>query len=792
MTAIGVGFVFRASKRVGKILPGPHLVVEVGGDPTSDECLLVVIQIPEQPPPRQNGKKQASYYSRGFKIMSLAALRELLNQNKIVEASAPPIPPWWAKSDAQLLDECERERWVQQGETWVTPEVLKREKKWAWIEPLVSLAETGKVSSVADLDALVPARAKELGIGPNQIYDTLHRYYAFGETKDALLPNTPKSGGKGQERYGKNGVRLGAPNAAAKAGNAALAGKICDAQDRQQIRDGFQMFVRPGVSRDEAFLAFSSTFYSNGYKVENGYQLPLLLPAHQRPTAREFFQHGPEEQDRESMLCRIFGDSEWAKDRRPLVGTAQDGVFSIGQVGSIDASPIDVNLVSCFNPYFPIGVPRGLFVREAVLGLWCGAHNVIGGPSTADALLTILQAALGQEQKLRRLGLNDIPPEDFPHFLFTRVLSDNGELRAIPGIEACAQKVRTSIEFVESGRADRNSPSEGGHHSRHAGLDHKLPGTTLGRQPRRGEPLPITKALLSLFGYERLLWQWMHWSNTKQLVPHLVPTEMKRDMAAAGKSYLPTRIEIYRWADRKGYVSRRPINALHLKSNLLPEYTATVVRNGLILHRAKTGERVELLKGAIFNSDYIEQSCLYHSFGQNRSPHVQVRVDPDDLSEIIYVDARGVHMVPNTTKDQIVIREYYLPDLIASNDADRLRRIETQSEVDQAYSDLRLARAAEADDALAKKKAASQDVRPAKSKPSRDGVRENQRRERDAQLDHSAKRAAVSTNACAGGRAATEPVSNAPASSNVVPIDPQSRLKQAMAERMKSFYDRRG
>lgn len=206
MTAIGVGFVFRASKRVGKILPGLHRVVEVSGDPSSDECPLVVIQIPEPPPPRQIGEKQASYYSRGFRITSVAALCELLNTNMIVEACAPPPPPWWVKSDAQLLEECEKARWVRQGDTWVTPEVKTREEKWSWIQPLVSLAETRKVSSVADLDALVPARAKGLLVGPNQVYDALHRYYAFGETKDALLRNTPKSGGRGQERYAKNGV----------------------------------------------------------------------------------------------------------------------------------------------------------------------------------------------------------------------------------------------------------------------------------------------------------------------------------------------------------------------------------------------------------------------------------------------------------------------------------------------------------------------------------------------------------------------------------------------------------
>lgn len=790
MKPIGVGFVFSATQRRGQIQPGSYRVIEMNGDPDDDSCLLVVIQIPEQPPPRQLGKKQASYYSRGFKRIRLEAVRQLLKENVATEALAPSVPSWWSKSDADFLHECPKDRWIRQGDSWVAPQVHKREAKWTWIEPLIARHERKEIQSIADLDALVPARATELKLQPNQIYDALHRYFAFGEIKDALLPNTPLSGGKGQERYGKNGVRLGAPNAAAKAGNTELAGKICDEQDRQNMRDGYQMFVRRGVSKNDSFLAFSSTFYSEGFKVENGYQLPLLLPAHQRPTEREFFDHGPENQDRNAMLCRMFGEAEWAKDYRSLIGTAQDGVHSIGQVGSIDASPIDVNLVSCFDWQVPIGVPRGLFVREVKLGLWCGAHNVIGGPATEDALLTILRAALSKEKVLRRLDLDRIHPDDFADFLFIRLLSDNGELRAIKGIETCAQKVRTSIEFVQSGRADRNSPSEGGHHGRHAGLDHKLPGTTYGRPARRGEPLPISKALLNLYGYERLLWQWMHWANTKQLVPHLVPTEMKRAMA--GKRYLPTRIEIYRWAKDEGYVTLPRGEPLYLKSVLLPAFTASVVRNGLVLHRPRTGDRVELLNAALFNSAYIEQTALYHNFGPNDPRHVGVRVDPDDLSEIILADERGVHVIPNVTNDVIVVREYYLPDLVAFNDANRLKNIETKSDVDQAGSDLRLSRAAETDSALAKRKAAEADAGESRPATSKEGVRESQNRERGAQLQKAVEREIGSNITLFPKKVEASPARSVARPSNVVPPQSESRLKVALANRMKAFLNKGG
>lgn len=787
MTNVGVGFIFRVQEDNCTVCRGLYRVVDELGANDGLDNPLVVIQIPEPPPPRETGKRQPSYYAKGFRYVRLDTLHELLDERKALQSETLPIPPWWGKSDAELLAACPRKRWVQIGEEWATPEVVAREAKWRLIEPLIVMAEAKLVSSIAELDALVPARAKAAKIGANQIYDALHRYYAFGQNKDALLPNTPNRGGKGSVRFGRNGIRLGAPNQAKKVGNKELEGKICDEQDRQNIRDGFFMFARPGVSQKEQFIAFSSTFYSDGYKNENGRQLPLLLPANQRPTEREFFFHGPNSSDRETALVRIMGEGEWAKNYRPLVGSARDGIHAIGQVGSIDASPIDVNLVACFDSTSPIGVPRGLFVREALLGLWCGAHNVIGGPSTADANLTILRAALGKEKVLARLGLSDISPDDFSSFLFTRLLSDNGELRAIAGMEACAKKVRVSIEFVESGRADRNSPSEGGHHARHAGIDHKLPGTTYGRKPKRGEVLPIRNALLSLFGYERLLWQWMHWANTKQRVPHLVPTEMKRAMA--GRSYNPTRIEIYRWAEREGYVSKRPVDELYLRSNLLPTYTASVQRNGLVLHRPDTGNRVELLKDALFNSEYIEQSCLYHNFAHNELRHVEVKVDPDDLSEILLVDAQGIHPISNISRDVIVVREYYVADLIASNEANRLNRVETQSEDHQAVSDQRMSRLAEVDDARENRKSAEAEGRRTEAKVKRERVRENQRQEKAAQLDQATRRVANQNTSPATEwrKGHFDPVG--PAASNVVSISSSSKLKSALTERLTKFQD---
>lgn len=756
-----------------------------------------VVFIPVPTGPRKIRKLgQPSYYAKGFIVESLNTFKLWVDEGLIVQVEPPASPARWFQSDEKIVESCpEKKRIEIQDENGkkklTTHALLTRDRKWALIAPLIQLAKSGGVPDVSHLDALVEERAKEARASIGQLYDALHRFYAFGEKKNALLPNTQNCGAPGIERFGKNGIRLGRLNAAAKAGNLELAGKICNEQDRENLRDGWQTFVVPGTTVEDAFYRMSATFYSTGYETKHGSRIPTLLPAHQRPTLREFQTHGPGRDDRYAAARRFMGENAWARDCRPLVGTAQDGIPAIGQVGSLDASPIDVNLTTIFDVLRPVGVGRALFVSEAVLGLILGWHVAIGGMGVKDAKLAVLRAATDKEDLLKRLDLSDLPVEDFPWLLFDKMLSDNGELRAIPGIESCVDHLHMGIEFISSGRADRNSPAESGHHVRHRGLDHHLTGTTHGRRPKRGEEIPITKALLNRYQYERLLVLWIHWHNTKQRVPHLVPTEMRRDMA--GKHFNPTRIEIYRWAEEKGYVSGRLTDALYLRAHLLPTFTATIQRKGLVLHRPGTGDAVELLHGALFNSTYVQQTELCGSFGPHDLPHVEVKVDPDDLSQVLLIDDKGIHVIPNVSKDEIFINEGCVADLCAKNEAQKIENVEAKSKVDQDAVEQRAYRTETEDFAKAEKKTAiANRGKPATSGCKRPKVRENQAADRAAALDQAAARAQGQQTDAATPKYTAEEQPVASTLTNEATTAKASSFHTILQSQLKNFHQARG
>ena len=748
-----------------------------------DGIRVVLIQIPTEP--RQNeGAKQKYYYVKGFFTKTLTELVTWKEQ-KLIQETSVTWPALW-----NMTDEAIREKYPPRKGQKESYPLSTRDRKWDFIKPILPDQDAALIN-LMELERKAGERAIEVNASKGQVLDALHRYYAFGCVKNALLPNTGECGAPDEPRIAKKGIKLGRKNTAALVGNVELQGKILTDEDRQNLCDGWEMFVRPGTTVDQAFFGMSSAFYSSGYSLKHGKYVVNLLEAHFRPTIREFRYHGPNVKDEASAARRLMGEAEWLKNCRELNGSARTGVFAFGQVGSIDASPIDVNEVACFDPLLPIGVGRAVVVTDVDLGLIMGWHVAIGGIGTDDANLAILNAASSKAEMLIRYGFEDISPEDFPSIFFTKYLSDNGELRAIKGIGAAVEKLGSRIEFVPSGRADFNSVSESGHHSRNRGLNHNIEGTTKGRPKKRGEVLSITKALLSHFRYMRLLIKWIHWRNTKQEVRHLLTAEMRRDNVE------PYRIAIYQWAKAKGYVAGKPTDKDQLRAHLLPTFTASIRRNGLVLHRPKTGDAVELLRNACFNDSYLATSGLIRTMQNGGKKHIEVKVNPEDLSQVYLFDKNGVHVIRNISNDVLLVHEGCIADLMAMNDSDRQQKVETASQRDQGFAEVRSLRVEEEAEASRTKKAAQSvaGVNP-KPKTDRPSVRRNQANEKRQQLDMAVKRASVSgANVQEGEQKEDRNPGNQVIRQSVSSAqEPQheKRMAQITQAKLKKFHDKRG
>ena len=240
-----------------------------------------------------------------------------------------------------------------------------------------------------------------------------------------------------------------------------------------------------------------------------------------------------------------------------------------------------------------------------------------------------------------------------------------------------------------------------------------------------------------------------------------------------------------------GYVAAKPVDPLMLRTHLLPSFTATVRRNGLFLHRPGTGDAVELLKDAHFNDHYLEATGLYQSFGRYDKPHITVKVDPHDLSEILLVDANGTHVIPNASNDVIFVGEACVADHCAKNDLNKRENIESRTQTDQDDSDQRAYR--QATEAPAKAEKAAAIAKHGKVSPrgrNRSSVRENQTKHNADQLTQAAARSKAPV-ASDSGSATTTTGSRPPL--YVVPsrTNQDSAINDARRSRLANFHKNR-
>ena len=124
-------------------------------------------------------------------------------------------------------------------------------------------------------------------------------------------------------------------------------------------------------------------------------------------------------------------------------------------------------------------------------------------------------------------------------------------------------------------RGDKKGGIESQHHSDHKRLDHKLPGSSGGKLPERGEDHPAIAALFNSIEYRR---EYLHYviSHNKQLTPHLAPLEM----TLRNPEIELTRINIFHWL-RQRHSAEAPINIEVLRAQGMPDIEAVIRKNGI-------------------------------------------------------------------------------------------------------------------------------------------------------------------------------------------------------------------
>ncbi|WFR57142.1 DDE-type integrase/transposase/recombinase [Anaerocolumna sp. AGMB13025] len=254
---------------------------------------------------------------------------------------------------------------------------------------------------------------QELGLNRVKVQRILHKFWAGGSVKTALIPDYHSRGNRTE--LGKRGDKvLGrAPAKEDPLNNR----KALKPKDMSNIKIAIKRYYNKNSTRTlmDVHKQMCKDFYTD--KKTN----KLLLTY---PTYRQFYYYALKFRNE---VTRI-GEKAYARNHRGLTGSSEKEAFCPGEKYQIDATIADIYLVATFNNKQVIGRPVLYFVTDIYSRIITGFYVGVEGPSWIGAMMALYYTFTNKVQLCEKYGVK-ITEEQWPcHGLPVSILSDNGEL----------------------------------------------------------------------------------------------------------------------------------------------------------------------------------------------------------------------------------------------------------------------------------------------------------------------------------------------------------------------------
>ncbi len=597
-----------------------------------------------------------------------------------------------------------------------------RDVRWDLIAPIVEGRSFLQIIHDPNRTTAIGKRAEEAGASRTTVYYALHRYWALGSRKNGLINNYNRCGSPGVPKAQR--TKLGRKTRLKIAGEVDSAGYVLDDdEDKKKLAWGYAL-TRHKMTAHDAWIAVSSVHWAERVIAENGTEAVTLLPPLQRPSYEQFLYWGKLLNGEKSITEISLGNWEFSRRTEARGGSLQDQVTAVGQIGCFDSTSTDVYLTSQMSRLRVLPPMTRLVAQdirsEVIYGLYCGWE----APSPATALQAILHGATPKLEWCKRYGV-DITEDAWPHQLARSVLTDNGEMKAA-GITEAERQFNFSMSYTPAGKGEKKGGIESSHRSVHKKFDHKVPGTTRGKQRARGVQHPATLALWNYQEYMReLIFAILRYNNQERV--ELAPVEMLREVPAIK----PTRLNIFNWLRKQGLQVDLPVDLEALRAFTLPDVDAVVYKNGVCLLGSILGHK-QVLPKMRYTSPELVQTGLMSRVKTSGSPiRTKVKLDPAAPSLAWLPTKVGMIPLHLTGNDTLLSAELTLADWMDHLAERTLTGDKERGHTDQSDAEALLRRESITANAKAERQVELSEV---KKPPSKTAMKRDLRKHRDEEM----------------------------------------------------------
>ncbi|MEK5357912.1 Mu transposase C-terminal domain-containing protein [Paenibacillus sp. FSL L8-0709] len=559
----------------------------------------------------------------------------------------------------------------------------------------------------AERGILVRKASAATGMDKSTISRYLKRYWKRGKTLYSLISDYDKCGAAGKDR--KIQKKLGRKRIYTSQYEELVITDDIKRLFRISLEKFYYSAKRPTLRR--AYEQMIAEYFASERKVEGG-SVPIVEIGKAIPTLGQFryWFNKWRMKDIKKEVSTREGPRKYHQQYKPVLGTTQQDVDAPALVYQIDATILDITIVSTFQRSKILGRPTFYLTICGYSHMITGYHLTLDPPSWEGAMMSLICACESKVDLCKRFGI-EIREEEWPSVgLPQYLLADRGELisgKALSMIEHLNIGVMNTPPFFPMWKplVERYF----GIIQHHA--TPSLPGAVYKDAKDRGVRDNRITASLTLDEINKIILKFiLHYNNQHYLSDYIRTTHQIEENVS------PIPIKLWNYGIKHKSGKLRQVSPDILRFNMLPSEKATVYANGI------------KWRGMLYSCETALKEKYFIRARMNGSFKCDVSFDPRNVSQIYLRLGRNEYDVCYLLESQARYKDQTLDDIIY------LLEAEQQDQVTAADKELgsRISLAAEIDaivkEAVAKTKAESKPE--SKAKKLRD-IRENRRQEKD-------------------------------------------------------------
>lgn len=368
----------------------------------------------------------------------------------------------------------------------------KRDENYNLILPIIQESNFLYDFTSSLRSPILTRHASNAGVNPQHLRLLLARYWRYGQNIYALLPAYSRSGAPGKERN-PDTIPLGKKKKNRVLPMQRASTYILKNEDKKNIIRTIKKYYLKvgGFSLARTYEEYLKDFFRDEIEVSRAANKAPCIPS-----LRQFRYWGKKRIPQEKRIRARSTKSNFMLNKRARLGSTANTSTLPGDVFEIDATVADVHLVSSLNKTNVIGRPTIYTVVDRATRMVTGVHVSLYHASWRAARQALANCFMPKKEFCRLFGIN-ISERDWPcSHVPVKLVCDNGEMIGLKPQDVVTPI--TTLEFAPGYRADKKSIVERRFGILNREAIHPLLGSTRGGLIVKGEPVPTSRACLTL------------------------------------------------------------------------------------------------------------------------------------------------------------------------------------------------------------------------------------------------------------------------------------------------------